>query len=195
MKGVLSRIHIGILLLLGKPPIPKGVRVGKSVHIGAGVRLDNLLDGALIDISDEVTIADGVQVICHDASGGRRTGGTWVAPVRIGARAFIGVNAILLPGVTIGADSIVGAGSVVTTDVKPHSIVAGAPAVQIGSVEETDKRRALEMQSIPIFESSVYAKPNLSDDRKRQLLDAAEKNGGFFLIGREVFESYQRGIR
>ena len=51
-----------------------------------------------------------------------------VKGVKIGAWADIGTNAVILPGVTIGKGSIVGAGSVVTRDVVPFSVVAGVPA-------------------------------------------------------------------
>jgi acetyltransferase-like isoleucine patch superfamily enzyme len=51
-----------------------------------------------------------------------------IRPVRIGAWADIGVNAVILPGVTIGKGAIVGAGAVVTADVEPFTIVAGVPA-------------------------------------------------------------------
>ena len=51
-----------------------------------------------------------------------------IKPVRVGAGADIGVNAVLLPGVTVGAGAIVGAGAVVTKDVDPYAIVAGVPA-------------------------------------------------------------------
>lgn len=51
-----------------------------------------------------------------------------IRPVRVGAWADIGTGAVLLPGVTIGKGSIVGAGAVVTRDVPPFSIVAGVPA-------------------------------------------------------------------
>lgn len=51
-----------------------------------------------------------------------------IKPVRVEAWADIGTSAILLPGVTIGKGSIVGAGAVVTRDVAPFSIVAGVPA-------------------------------------------------------------------
>ena len=51
-----------------------------------------------------------------------------IKPTRIGAWADIGVNAVILPGVTIGKGAIVGAGAVVTRDVDPFSIVAGVPA-------------------------------------------------------------------
>lgn len=51
-----------------------------------------------------------------------------IKPVRVGAGADIGVNAVLLPGVTVGPGAIVGAGAVVTKDVAPYAIVAGVPA-------------------------------------------------------------------
>ena len=51
-----------------------------------------------------------------------------IKPVRVGDGADIGVNAVLLPGVHIGTGAIVGAGSIVTKDVKPYAIVAGVPA-------------------------------------------------------------------
>ena len=50
------------------------------------------------------------------------------APVRIGRGAWIGQNAVITPGVTIGEMAIVGANSVVTRDVEPRTIVGGAPA-------------------------------------------------------------------
>jgi acetyltransferase-like isoleucine patch superfamily enzyme len=51
-----------------------------------------------------------------------------IKPVRVRDGADIGVNVVLLPGVTIGNGAIVGAGAVVTKDVAPNTIVAGVPA-------------------------------------------------------------------
>jgi acetyltransferase-like isoleucine patch superfamily enzyme len=51
-----------------------------------------------------------------------------IRPVRIGAWADIGTNAVILPGVTVGKGAMVGAGAVVTSDVAPFSVVAGVPA-------------------------------------------------------------------
>jgi acetyltransferase-like isoleucine patch superfamily enzyme len=51
-----------------------------------------------------------------------------IKPVRVGDGADIGVNAVLLPGVTIGEGAIIGAGAVVTKDVPPYAVAAGVPA-------------------------------------------------------------------
>ena len=67
-----------------------------------------------------------------------------IKPVRIEAWADIGTNAVILPGVTVGRGSIVGAGAVVTRDVPPFSVVAGVPArvIRERHPQECHTRRA-----------------------------------------------------
>jgi acetyltransferase-like isoleucine patch superfamily enzyme len=70
------------------------------------------------------------------------------APVTIEDGAFIGMNCLILKGVTIGKESIVGAGSVVSRDVPPHVVVAGNPAqvIKVLSTEE-DLRHSLQFET------------------------------------------------
>jgi acetyltransferase-like isoleucine patch superfamily enzyme len=75
-----------------------------------------------IHIGPESYVAFGAVILTHDMTRGV------YADTRIGRRCFIGAHSVLLPGVTIGDGSIVGAGSVVTRDVPEASIVAGNPA-------------------------------------------------------------------
>ena len=64
-----------------------------------------------------------------------------IRPVRIGAWADVGVNAVILPGITVGKGAVVGAGAVVTRDVEPFSIVAGVPARLLRRRSEPSRRK------------------------------------------------------
>ncbi len=66
-------------------------------------------------------------MLTHDFVGG------YHRDTRIGARCFIGANAIILPGVSVGDQCIIGAGAVVTEDVPAHTMVAGNPAKMVRS--------------------------------------------------------------
>jgi acetyltransferase-like isoleucine patch superfamily enzyme len=80
-----------------------------------------------IAIGDGVAIAKGVTI--RDSDAHSINGNSQVsAPISIGNRVWIGANAIILKGVTIGEGSVVAAGAVVTRDVPPRSLVAGMPA-------------------------------------------------------------------
>ena len=99
----------------------------------------------LIEIGDECTIAPEAYLLAHDASTKRHLNRTRVGRVCIGRRVFIGARAVILPGVTVGDESIVAAGSVVVHDVPPRTIVAGNPARQVGSLDDylAEQRRRL----------------------------------------------------
>jgi len=167
--------------LRGRHILPPGIRIGKGVWIGDASRFD-WSHGRHITIGDGATLAPGVRILCHDASCVRRIGGTWVAPVAIGAGAFIGAEAVLMPGVTVGEGAVVAAGAVVTRDVAPGTIVAGVPAKPIGSVADLDTRRREQMATLPQFPSAEYESEDLSADKDQQLREAVAKHGGYFMV-------------
>ncbi len=75
-----------------------------------------------------------------------------VGPVDIRDNVFVGHGAIVLPGVTIGPNVIVAAGSVVTRDVPPDSIVAGVPARRVADLGSYVERLAAQTRTLPWFD-------------------------------------------
>ncbi len=112
---------------------------GYNIHLGIGVFLNFncvLLDVNLIEIGDRTQIGPSVQIYAADHPRdpeARRANLESGRAVRIGANVWIGGGAILLPGITVGDDAIIGAGSIVTHDVPAGATVAGNPARPIGS--------------------------------------------------------------
>jgi len=130
---------------------PSGtIWIGENVHLG-GVQF---ICRSKIEIEDDVTMAWGITLYDHDShsteweyrkndnhqcyedyrgfNGNNIVNKDWnqvkSSPIRVCSKVWIGFNVIVLKGVTIGEGAIVGAGSVVTKDVPPWTVVAGNPA-------------------------------------------------------------------
>ncbi|WP_241768436.1 acyltransferase [Mesobacillus subterraneus] len=89
------------------------MRVGKNCHGLAASTID-VAHCWLIEIGDHVTFAPQVYLLAHDASTKKYLDYTKIAKIIIKDHAFIGARALIMPGVTIGENAIVAAGSVVT---------------------------------------------------------------------------------
>ena len=123
----------------------KGVSIGKGCDIYKSADFGS--EPYLVSIGNNVRVSDGVKFITHD-------GGCWVlrnmtkeygskfvnadhfGEIVIHDNVHIGTNAIIMPGVRIGENSIVACGAVVTHDVLPNSVVGGVPAKMIETLEE-----------------------------------------------------------
>lgn len=118
----------------------KGVKVGSDCRLFSSSFSS---ESFLIEIGNHVTITEGVKFVTHD-------GGMWVVrkidkkyeksniigEIKVGNNVFIGLNSIILPGVTIGDNTIVAAGSVVTKSFEGNCIIGGVPAKKIKSLDE-----------------------------------------------------------
>jgi maltose O-acetyltransferase len=119
---------------------------GYNVRLGINAFINFncvFLDCALIEIGDNLQMGPAVQMYtaAHPLEADvRRSGLEYARPIRIGHDVWIGGGAIILPGVTIGDGSVVGAGSVVVHDVPSASVVVGSPARIVRTLEGSKDR-------------------------------------------------------
>ena len=117
-----------------------------NVHVGKNVVINfnaNLVDDGEIFIGDDCMIGPNCNIVTsvHPVSPKlRKHKLQFNKPVHIGNNVWLGAGVTVLPGIKIGDNSIVGAGSVVTHDVEPNTIVAGVPARLLRHITEEDDK-------------------------------------------------------
>jgi len=101
-----------------------GAKIGKDIALGG-----TLVDPQLIEIGDEAIVGQDTVITAHTITSGMIT----LTPVRIAAKATIGVNSVLMSGVEVGENSVVAAGSVVppNTHIPANELWGGIPAKKI----------------------------------------------------------------
>lgn len=129
------------------------ISIGSRTHLGGGTLV---AAASSIEIGDDVLIAFEALIMDHNShslkfrerqhdvrdwlQGSKDWSTVATVPVKISDKAWIGVRAVILKGVTIGEGAVVGAGSIVTSDVPPWTIVAGNPARIIRSLTDEERR-------------------------------------------------------
>jgi acetyltransferase-like isoleucine patch superfamily enzyme len=140
----------------------QGVQIGENCRIFIS---DVGTEPYLIKIGNHCTITIGVQFIVHD-------GGcslfrhefpdlNYFGKIEIEDNCFIGVNAIILPNVKIGRNSIIGSGAVVAKDIPPGSVAVGVPARVISTAEEYKKKMLAEWEKLNLKGERRDWKPQL----------------------------------
>lgn len=119
----------------------RGVSIGQKVHWGTNVFIDPLYP-YFVQIEDGAAFAGCDVVLTHTKSDQyhSRFIDSYVAPVIIRKNAWVAVSVTILPGVEIGEGAIVSAGSVVSKDVPPMTIVSGNPAVVVADMAPLVKK-------------------------------------------------------
>ena len=100
-----------------------GIKIGKNTYVSINAHLD--VRRGKITIGNDVDIAKGVCILSH-MTGFKDEGGDLETVIGDNVKVF--VNAVVLPGVKVGNNSIIGAGAVVIKDVPPNTVVLGNPA-------------------------------------------------------------------
>ena len=140
LRSLLGRVGDGVVI---RPPFR--CEYGRRVEIGAGTFFNYdclMLDVAPITIGSACQIATRVQFLTatHPIDPEpRRTGWESGAPIVIGDNVWLSGGVIVCPGVTIGDDTVVGAGSVVTRDLPAGVVAVGAPARVLREIGERDR--------------------------------------------------------
>lgn len=138
---VLSGSRVGENCVLGQ-----NVMVGPDVIIGSGCKIQNN-----VSVYKGVTLEDGVFCGPSSVFTNVLTPRAFVErkdeflPILVKTGATIGANAVIICGVTIGEFAMIGAGAVVTRDVRPHALVLGNPARRTGWVSRSGEVLGLDL--------------------------------------------------
>lgn len=145
-----------------KVAINKGLKVGNNLYVQGIPNFGS--EPFLIEMGDNVTIAEAVSFINHGGDGRvtkrieKYKNGRTFGRIKIGSNTFIGKGAVLLPGVSIGSNCIVGSLSVVSSSVPDNSVYAGAPAKFICTIDQYGEK---------LLENSTVYPLELETDRRK----------------------------
>jgi len=139
----------------------RGVNIGPKVHLGPMVTIDDVYP-YFVTIEEGASISGQCFILAHSIPVHYFSDVTesYVAPVVIGRYAWLAINVVIFPGVTIGEGSIIASGSVVTKSIPPFVMAAGTPAVV---------KKDIAMQ----------VKKNYTDERFAEILGKRKAEFGF----------------
>ena len=159
--------------------VANGLKIGTNVQIVDTFFFDPS-HCFLISIGDNSIICPNVRLIAHDASTKMILGYTKIGLITIKENCFIGDSTIVLPNVTIGPNSIIGSGSIVTKDVPPDSVAAGNPAKVICSVAEYISKIKVISNEKTVFGHDYYI-DNLDESKRLEIINSIGRSIGFIV--------------
>jgi len=172
MRRTLGQVPKKLVRLLMGDPIERMRRGGLEVGSNFSMPPEVIIDPSHywhIRIGDSVTLAPRVLILAHDASTKRSLNYARIAKVRIGDRVFVRAGSIVLPGVSIGNDVIIGAGSVVSRDIPSNVVATGNPAQVIGPIDEFLARHRKQRETHPCFGEEYTLRQGVSLGMKHEM--------------------------
>ena len=162
-----------------------GMFIGEDVWLPDSTSIDTS-HCFLISIGDHCGFGEECVLLAHDAQMDEYLDAARLGRVIIGESCHLGARTIVLPGVTIGPRTIVGAGSVVSRSLPPNTVCAGNPARVICSLDEyLDKHRA-RIASARTFEYAQYDIGVLTPERRAELIAACDAGLTYMVGGRSA---------
>lgn len=135
----------------------------------------------LITIGNDVTLAPRVHILAHDASTCHHLGYAKIGCVDIGNIVFIGAESVILPGIKIGSNSVIGANSTVTKDIPANVVAAGNPAKIICSISEFISRNKSRMEKGHVYGEDYTLRGNITPQKKQQQRNDLKDDCGFVI--------------
>jgi len=144
-----------------------------GANIGENCRIQNVTFGSepyLITIGNKVRLTNGVKIFTHggaDILRDKHPNIDFFGKVKIKDNVYVGNNSLIMPGVTIGSNVLVAAGSVVTRTIPDNVVVAGNPAKIISSIEDFEEK---------MIAKNVRSKGMSKIEKEKYLLSLSESS-------------------
>ncbi|WP_253957830.1 acyltransferase [Metabacillus halosaccharovorans] len=158
--------------------IKMGMKIGDNCSIQPGVIFD-YSHCWLIKIGNNVTIAPQAYLLAHDASTKKSQNYTKIGSITIENNVFIGARSLIMPGVTVGENSIIAAGSIVTKSVPENSIVAGNPAKVLSTIDNYMQKMEKLKNTNKVYDKQYTLAGNISQDKKKKMYEELKNDIGF----------------
>jgi len=177
-KAIVKRILGFNTNITYKDCIKMGMKVGKNVQQVHEITID-YSHCWLIEIGNDVVFAPQVYLLAHDASTKPYLDYTKIAKIKIKDGVFVGARALIMPGVTIGENSIVAAGSVVVKSVPPNTIVGGNPAKEIGKTDTYIQKHKTLIATAKVYDQKWTIHNNITEKMKAQMSADLDNQTGY----------------
>lgn len=181
LRGLVEKVLYYRYRVRMRDLVARGLVLGKNVTIADSAYIDSDYP-YLIRIGDNCSIASDVRLLAHDATTFKFTDGhARLGKIEIKDNCFISERTIILPGVTIGPNVLVAAGSVVNRDIPPNSCVAGVPARFYAKFDNFIERHKQQIKERDVFE---YADLSLNPEKRlKERVWQAVQDGNAYVRG------------
>ncbi len=159
-----------------------GMQIGKDTNLPRSTWID-LPHCFLISIGNRCGFGFGCAILAHDAMPNEYIDASRVGRVTIHDSCHFGMRAIILPGVEIGPNTIIGSGAVVNKNIPANSVAVGNPVKVLCTLDEYLEKQKEMMEKAPKFPYKKYSIQYMTPERRQEMLDKLAHTIGFVTGG------------